>query len=301
MKRPFLLFIACMIGSAAFTQDIDFQININTPKLQTTDPRVFETLANTIRDFVDNIDWSPDVFETEERIKCNVQLTIKEELAGSVFSADMAIQAVRPVYGSSYETILLSYVDKDVSFHYEEYQPLIYSKNAYKDNLSSILSFYINVIMGMDYDTFSPFGGESYFQIANEILNIVPPAATQLFPGWRSLDGRRNRYWLIENILNPRFRVYRSAMYDYHRQGLDIMWEDQNTGRAVIVQSLEVISNVNRASPNSMLIQLFANAKSSEVIEIFKEGTSSEKTKVRTIMSKIDAPNASKYRSQIGR
>ena len=147
MKRPFLLFIACLIGSAAFTQDIEFQININTPKLQTTDPRVFETLANTIRDFVDNIDWSPDVFETEERIKCSVQLTIKEELAGSVFSADMAIQAVRPVYGSSYETILLSYVDKDVSFQYEEYQPLIYSKNSYKDNLSSILAFYINVII----------------------------------------------------------------------------------------------------------------------------------------------------------
>jgi len=290
-----------LISGSAFAQDIDFQININTPKLQTTDPRVFESLANSIRDFVDNVNWSDDIFETEERIKCSIQLTIREELSANSFSADMAIQALRPVYGSSYETILLSHVDKDVSFQYEEFQPLIYSRNSYKDNLSSILSFYINVILGMDYDTFSPFGGESFFQIANDILNIVPPAATQIFPGWRSLDGRRNRYWIIENMLSPKFRTYRSAMYDYHRQGLDLMHEDKNTGRAVILQSLEVISAVNRAAPNSMLIQMFANAKANEVIEVFKEGTRDEKTKVRSIMSKIDASNASRYRTEIGR
>ncbi len=301
MKRFILLLIAGLMTGSTFSQDIEFQININTPKLQTTDPRVFESLANTIRDFVDNVNWSDDVFETEERIKCNIQLTIKEELSASTFSADMAIQAVRPVYGSSYETILLSHVDKDVTFQYEEFQPLIYSRNSYKDNLSSILAFYVNIILGMDYDTFSPFGGESFFQTANDILNIVPPAATQAYPGWRSLDGRRNRYWIIENILSPKFRSYRSAMYDYHRQGLDIMHEDVNTGRAVLVQSLEIISNANRTYPNSMLIQMFANAKSSEVIEIFKKGTRDEKTKVRSIMSKIDAPNASKYRTEIGR
>ena len=129
----------------------------------------------------------------------------------------------------------------------------------------------------------------------------MPPAATQIFPGWRALDGRRNRYWMITNILSPRFRTYRSAMYDYHRQGLDIMSDDPNTGRAVILQSLEVVSNVNRLQPQSMLVQMFANAKANEVIEIFKEGTREEKSKVRTIMSKIDAPNASRYRSEIGR
>ena len=269
MKHIFLLFITCLVASSSFSQDIEFQININTPKLQTTDPKVFESLANSIRDFVDNVNWSDDEFETEERIKCSVQLTIREELSANTFSADMAIQAVRPVYGSSYETILLSHVDKDVSFQYEQYQPLIYSRNSYKDNLTSILSFYINIILGMDYDSFSPFGGEVFFQQANDILNIVPPAATQIFPGWRALDGRRNRYWMITNILSPRFRTYRSAMYDYHRQGLDIMSDDPNTGRAVILQSLEVVSNVNRLQPQSMLVQMFANAKANEVIEIF--------------------------------
>ena len=226
MKRFYLLFITSLIACSAFSQDIEFTININTPKLQTTDPRVFETMANTIRDFVDNINWSDDIFEPEERIKCNVQLTIREELPGNNFTADMAIQAVRPVYGTSYETILLSHVDKDVSFKYEEFQPLIYSKNSYQDNLSSIFAFYMNIILGMDYDTFSPFGGDPYFQVASEILNLVPPAAAQLYPGWRSLDGRQNRFYIITNMLSPRFRVYRSAFYDYHRQGLDIMSEN---------------------------------------------------------------------------
>ena len=301
MKRNILLLIACLMTASAFAQDIDFQININTPKLQTTDPAVFTSLKNAMRDFVDNVDWSPDAFEPEERIKCSIQLTIKEELSANTFSADMAIQAVRPVYGSTYETILLSHVDKDVSFQYEQFQPLIYSKNAFKDNLSSILAFYANIVLGMDYDSFSPFGGEQFFQTANDILNIVPPAITQSFPGWRSLDGRRNRYWIIENILSPKFRVYRSAMYDYHRQGLDIMFENANAGRAVLLNSLEVVSGVNRSYPNSMLVQMFANSKSEEIIEIFKEGTRDEKTKVRSIMSKIDSPNASKYRSEIGR
>lgn len=301
MKRFSLLLAACLPCFSAFAQDIDFQININTPKLQTADPRVFETLANSIRDFVDNVDWSEDVFEPHERIRCNIQLTIRDEMSPTSFTADMAIQAVRPVYGSTYETVLLSHVDKDITFEYQEFQPLIYSRNNFQDNLSSIFSFYMNIIMGMDYDTFSPFGGEPYFQRANDILNTVPPAAAQLYPGWRSLDGRRNRFWMIENILNPKCRIYRSAMYDYHRHGLDVMGDNHVAGRAVITQAVETVSEVNRNYPNSMIILMFANAKGDEIIEIFKKGTSDEKNKVRSIMSRIDAPNASKYRTEIGR
>ena len=191
MKHIFLLFITCLVASSSFSQDIEFQININTPKLQTTDPKVFESLANSIRDFVDNVNWSDDEFETEERIKCSVQLTIREELSANTFSADMAIQAVRPVYGSSYETILLSHVDKDVSFQYEQYQPLIYSRNSYKDNLTSILSFYINIILGMDYDSFSPFGGEVFFAAGFWLAKFSLPAAVSdgLFSLSSSLDG----------------------------------------------------------------------------------------------------------------
>ncbi len=301
MKKYYFLLIALICCKLASAQELDFTININTPKLQTTDPKVFESLKESMVNFLNNQKWTPDVFDPNERIKCNIQMTIKEELSANTFSADFAIQAVRPVYGSSYETPLISHVDKDLTFIYEQYQPLEYTKNAFSDNLTSFLSFYVYVILGMDYDSYSLYGGEPYLQAANDILTTIPPSAAQAFPGWRSLDGNRNRYWIIENLLSPKVRDYRQAMYDYHRQSLDLMAEDTNSGRAIMLQALETISKVNRSYPNSMILQMFTNAKSNEIVEIFKKGTSQEKNKVRQIMSKIDASNASKYRTQIGR
>jgi uncharacterized protein DUF4835 len=301
MKKYYILFIALICCKLIFAQEMEFTININTPKLQTTDPKVFESLKQGMSDFLNNQKWTSDVFDPKERIKCNIQMTIKDELAANTFSADFAIQAVRPVYGSNYETPILSHVDKDLSFVYEQFQPLQYTKNSYSDNLTSFLSFYVFIILGMDYDSYSLYGGEPYFQAANDILTTIPPTAASAFPGWRSLDGNRNRYWIIENLLNPKVRDLRQAMYDYHRQSLDLMADNPETGRAIMLQALETISKVNRSYPSSMIIQMFTNAKSNEIVEIFKKGTSEEKTKVRNIMSKIDASNASKYRNEIGR
>ncbi len=301
MKKYFLLFSLLISSLYLQAQEFSYQVNINTPKLQTTDPRVFETLRETMLQFLNNTRWTDDNFAPEERIRCNIQLTITEELSNNTFSADMAIQAVRPIFGSSSETVIFTHVDKDVTFLYEQFQPLEFSRNTFNDNFASILSFYVYLILGMDYDSFSPFGGEPYFQIANDILNTIPPGVASQFGGWRSLDGNQNnRYWLIENILSPRFRPFREANYEYHRQSLDLMHEDANTGRALMVQALDKVSKVNRAYPNSMMIQVFSNCKGNEVVEIFKEGTRDEKTKVKNIMQKIDAANASKYRA-IGR
>ena len=297
MKKQLLLLIAIFVTSVGMAQEMNFQITINTPKLQTTDPKVFESLKESMLQFLNNQKWTDDPFEPEERINCNIQLTIREELAANTFSADFAIQGVRPVYGSTYETILLSHVDKDFTFSYEQFQPLEFSKNAYNNNLTAMLSFYVYIIIGMDYDSFSAFGGEPYFQIANDILTTVPPGAASQYPGWRSLDGNRNRYWIIENILSPKVRPYRQAMYDYHRQSLDIMHEDPTAGRVIMAQALNEILKVDRSYPNSMIIQMFANAKSQEVIEIFKNGTRQEKTDVARIMKKLDSANASKYRA----
>ncbi|MFT5165530.1 MAG: hypothetical protein ACI8P3_000757 [Saprospiraceae bacterium] len=301
MKKYYLLFIVLICCKLIIAQELEFTVNINTPKLQTTDPKVFESLKESMSNFLNNQKWTTDVFDPKERIKCNIQMTIKDELSSNTFSADFAIQAVRPVYGSSYETPLLSHVDKELSFVYEQFQPLEYTKNSFSGNLASFLSFYVYTILGMDYDSYSLYGGEPYFQTANDILTTIPPGAAQSFPGWRSLDGNRNRYWIIENLLSPKVRSYRQAMYDYHRQSLDLMAENAVIGRAIMLQALETISKVNRSYPNSMIIQMFTNAKSNEIVEIFKKGTSEEKTKVRNIMSKIDASNASKYRNEIGR
>ncbi len=296
MMRKFLytLFIIGLVSHLS-AQELNFQVKVVTLKLQTVDPKVFETLEISLREFLNDQQWGSEVFEQEERIKCNVILTIQEELSPTTFKADLAVQSARPVFGTDYETPLINHIDKDVTFEYEQFQPLQFSRNRYNDNLSHILAFYVHIIMGMDYDSFSPLGGERYFRLAQEIINVVPQSATSAYPGWRSVESNRNRYWLIENLLNPRVRPFRQAMYDFHRQGLDLMGSNADGGRALITQAIETISKVNQAYRNAMIIQMFNDTKALEIIEIFKRGTLEEQNKVIRIMRTMDPSNAPQY------
>ncbi|MCB0644937.1 MAG: DUF4835 family protein, partial [Phaeodactylibacter sp.] len=268
-----------------------------TPTLQIADPKVFEDLEGAITNFFNNQRWTSDEFEQEERINITVSMTITEEFSATSFKAELAIQSTRPVYGTDYETPTFLYNDRDVTFSYEPFQPIQFSENSFTDNLSQILSFYAFIVVGMDYDSFSPFGGEPYFQKAQDLLNAVPSAVSANNPGWRSLDGNRNRYWIMENLLSPRVRALRQAVYDYHRQGLDLMHKEVVPGRAIIAQALEQVFAVNQNYPNSMMVQIFANAKSNEIVDIFSQSTSTEKNRIVQIMTKIDAANSSKYRN----
>lgn len=296
MKYILYLFTFCLLHFGAVAQELNVNVTINTPKLQTADPKVFESLKTAIQEFYNNTKWTDDVVETLERISVNVTMTITEERSATEFKADFIIQASRPIYGTDQETVLLNHLDKDFTFAYEQFQPLQYTQNSFADNLTSILSFYAFIILGLDYDTFAPFGGEKQFQTAQEILNNVPQTITRNNPGWRSVEGSRNRYWMIENILTPRVQPLRQALYDYHRQGLDKMHEEAVAGRTVIAQALETIATVDRNYPNSMIIQMLANAKSQEIIDLFAPAPSGERFKVADIMTRLDPANANRYR-----
>ncbi len=293
--RLFWIFICCL-PLLLNAQEVNFTVRVNVQKLQTVDPKVFVTLEQTLNEFLNNTKWTNEVFENRERINCNLLLTIQEERSPTTFRADLAIQATRPVFNSDYETTLLNHIDRDVTFFYEQFQPLQFSRNVYNDNLSAVLSFYVYVILGLDFDSFALYGGEPYFRIAQEIVNNVPQGAAAANPGWRSIDGNRNRFWIVENLLSPRVRPFREAMYNYHRYALDIMADDVTAGRAVMVKAMEDIQDVFQAYPNAMILQMFVNAKAGEVIEIFKRGTNDEKEMVIRVMSRIDATNASTYR-----
>lgn len=296
MYKAISLSLLLILSLRVAAQEMNFTVKINTLKLQTVDPRVFETLEATLNDFLNSQKWTDDVYEPEERINCNIQVTVQEETSPTSFKADIAISASRPVFGSSYETALINHIDKSVPFSYEQFQPLQYSRNVYNDNLSAVLSFYVYIILGMDYDSFAPFGGEEFFQTAQEIVNSVPPGAANSDPAWKSLGSNRNRFWMIENILSARVKTYRQAMYDYHRQGLDMMADDAASGRAIILAALEEVGRVNQTYPNSMIVQMFNNAKSTEIVEIFKQGNRTEQDRVVRIMSRVDPANASRYR-----
>lgn len=298
MKKYFLfLILIAATFSKTIAQEMEFTVVVNTPKLQTADPKVFENLKTSLRDFLNNAKWTDDVYSTTERIKCNLQITIREELSATSFKADVAIQAVRPVFGSTYQSPILTHVDKDVEFNYESNQPLEFSRGLFNDNLTSILSFYVYIILGMDYDSFSLLGGENFYQNAQAIVTSVPPDVANKYKGWRAVDGNRNRYWIIENLTNSRVRPYRESLYTYHRKGLDIMSKDPIGGRVIISKTLEDIERVNKSYPGSMILQMFSNAKSDELIEIIKEGDSNQKSRLYQIMSKVDPANANKYRS----
>lgn len=301
MKNIWILFLGLLFIVDIQAQELNVNVTINTPKLQTADASVFEDLEREIAEFMNNQKWTNDAFEEEERIKAEIVITISDELSQTSFKAEVSIQSVRPVFGSNYETALMTHQDKDVIFTYNQFQPLEYTENVFTDNLTAVLAFYANIIIGMDYDSFSPFGGEPYFQKAQDIVNNIPPTIASQVPGWRSTDGNRNRYWIIENLLSPRTRPYRQAMYDYHRQALDVMHEDAGTGLAVMASAIAQVGEVNRSYPNAMIIQMFSNAKRTEVIEIFKGSSNQQKEQVVAVMQKVDPSSASEYRKMRGR
>lgn len=298
-RSLFLFFLLFLAGRLLTAQEFIVDATINTPKLQTADPKVFKSLETAIEEFFNNQNWTDDDFEAEERINCQIQLTITEELSETSFRAELAIQSTRPVFNSAYESAMLTHLDKDISFSYEQFQPLIYTENNFNDNLTSILSFYAYIMLGLDYDSFSPFGGEEHFLTAQDVLNTVPQTVTATNKGWRQMDGNRNRYWMLENLLSPRIKPFRQAFYEYHRKGLDLIADQTLEGRANMATAIETINQVNRDYPNAMILQVFANTKANEIIEIFKLGTREEKMKVKRTMTQIDASNAARY-EQIG-
>lgn len=300
MKNRLLVFICLLAFNYTQAQEMNFQVKVNVPKIQTVDPAVFEDMQQQIEEFLNTRKWTDQVYEPSERINGNIQINITEELSPTEFSGSIQIQASRPIYGSSSETVLLSHNDKDFQFSYQQFQPIQFSNNSYQDNLSSILGYYVYFILGLDGDTFAPFGGEDYFRLAQEIVNTIPANVAGTYRGWRSQDGNRNRYWLQESMLNPRLRPYRQGMYDYHIRGLDLMHKDVETARLVMAKILEDIGKAEKSYPNSMSLQVFANSKSNEIIDIFKVADSISKKTAKTVMTKIDAANAAKYRS-IGR
>ncbi len=301
MKNWFLPILTLLFVLQVNAQELEVSVTMNTPKLQTADPKVFETLRQSIEEFINNQKWTNDEYEQEERIKFNLIMTITIEIDANTFGAELLLQSTRPVFGSTYETPLFKHLDKNITFSYQQYQPLEYSQTSYINELSSILAFYANVVIGMDYDSFSPFGGDIYFEKAQDIINQVPPGIASSVKGWRSVDGNRNRYWLIENLLTPRVRPFRQSYYDYHRQGLDLMHENPTTGRAVMTQALSTLMSVNQSYPNSMIMQVFANTKADEIIEIYKGAFPDEKSQIIKVMVKVDPSKASNYRQGIGR
>lgn len=284
----FILFIA----RTASAQEIICNVEIDTRQVEGTEKKVFESLKSAIYEFINNRKWTGYEFEINEKIECSILLTIEKRLSSDEFEGSLNLTLRRPVFNSSYNSPLFNYVDRDFRFTYVEFQPLDFDPNTYFSNLTSVLAYYVYIFIGLDFDTFILEGGTPYYEIAQNIVNSAQNAAAQ---GWKSFENQRNRFWLVENLMNPSYKPIRKYFYEYHRRGLDVMYDDPDKGRQVIGKSLEHLQEVKKTRPGLFLLQIILDAKREEIINIYSEGSSSEKNKAVEIMKKLDPANTSKY------
>lgn len=284
-----------MFQAISYGQELNIDVKVSTPRLKTADPQLFVNLENAVREFLNNNSWTDKDYEDFEKIEGSLNITIKEEFSTNSFSADFFFQSLRPVYASNYKTQIINYVDKDIPFRYELNQPIQKSLNAYFDNLSSLLTFYAMTFIAFDHDTFSPSGGDVYFEKAQNLLNAIPLDVQDTDKAWSVKGGNRNRYWMIENALNPKVKSLRQATYEYHRLSLDTMHKDADRAKAIMTSAITSIDQVNKNLPNSMIVQMFIDSKRDEIIEVYKDAARGEQSKIYDIMVRIDPSQASQY------
>lgn len=274
-KVVFLLVL--FFGSATLhplrAQELNAKVNVvvNRQYVETTETRIFTDMENAFQQFLNTRKWTDDVFAPEERINCNFVINIEQMPSMGNFQATVQIQSSRPIYGSSYESLMLNFADREWQFQYVESQPLEFNVNSFTSNIASLLAYYAYIILGMDYDSFSKLGGQQYFERAQL---IVSNAQQQGGEGWDQFGSnrRRNRYWLAENFINPQMLPVREGIYNYHRKGLDTFLENEEESRQNMLTALQEIQKVSKLFPQSILLISFFDAKNDEIISIYSKG-----------------------------
>ena len=296
IKTLFLFIIASIqFLPGVKAQELNAEVTVSTPKLQETDPNVFKTLERDLREFLNQERWTNDEYKQHERIECNFQVNISNELGGNTFQADIAFKAIRPVYGSEYKTVLINHVDRDIIFTYQEFQPIENGTEFFKDNLSAVFSYYAHLILGLDAESFVEGGGDVHFQKAQAIINQIPPNISDNDKGWTSLGRKTTRYWIIENLMNARFKSFNEAWYNYHRKSLDVLHSNPGLALVTLVDALKEVDKTNTSYPNSIGVIMFVTTKSDEIVEIIKNADRGQKSVVYDIMRRLDPSNSGKY------
>ncbi len=303
IQRIFLL-ILLITCSSSYAQELNAKVNVVYAQISSNvDKKVFQNLQSSLQNFINKRKWTADNFESNEKVECSFLLNIQSVVETNVYKATLTVQAARPVFNTSYVSPLINFIDNDVVFRYVEFQPIEFNETRISGteplaaNLSAIIAYYVNVMLGLDYDSFSPKGGDPYFQKANLIVNAAPEGRN--ISGWKAFDGTRNRYWLSENLQNSKYALIHDALYTYYRKGMDQMIANENDARAQLLVALGHLSKVHAETPNLMIIPFFFQGKSDEIIRTFKKSSVQEKNQVAEICAKMDITNASRYNSEL--
>jgi len=268
MRR--LLFLCSLVCSSLIVQAQELNCTVTVDAEQSGQPnqQVFRTLEQQVTEFINNSKWTDKAYNNQERIDCNMTIIITE-YTGDSFGATLQIQSSRPAYGSTYDSPVYNYNDKQFNFRYIEFQPLNFNINSFDSNLISVIAYHVYTIIGLDADTFELNGGQEYFEVAKQIINT---AASGNFSGWRATDGVQSRYRYNDALLSNVYKEFHDAMYDYHRLGIDKMHENPKEAKVEIVKAIEKLKSINDRRPNSFLLRTFFDAKSDEIQAIFSGG-----------------------------
>lgn len=292
MKIRLLIWVLSMLCiMPAGAQELNCQVSVIAPQIQSTPKRIWKSMETSIYEFMNNRRWTSDNFGIEERIECSILITINEQ-SGTAFSGSIQVTSNRPVYRTDYQSPVMNMLDNDVAFTYLENTRIDFSIDRFSNNLASILAYYAYIMIGMDYDTFSLEGGSEYYNLAQQIVNTASSSSAS---GWKAFENNKNRYWVVDNILHTTFKPFRQCLYMYHKEGLDVMYEEVEDGRTKIFQSLEGLKTVHQMKPASYNLQVFFNAKSDEIVNLFSKAPTTQKTKLFNTLQVIDPGNISKY------
>ena len=294
-----LILLLSVVASSLWAQELKCTIDLNSQKISGVDPQTFASLKTAITDFMNSRAWTTDVFSPEERIECNIFITLDGAVAQDAYTGAITVQSSRTAFNSSYNSPMINFKDQDFVFTYAPNTPLDFNVNQYQSNLTSVLAYYAYLIIGMDYESISKGGGTKYFTMAEQVTNQVPTNAPDA-KGWKPFDsnpvsGNKNRYNIISSLMGGKFDGFKQALYDYHFLGLDNFYDNPATARTNVGNALDKLDKAFRDNPNNVLLTMFLQAKGDEIVSIFAGGDQADKVKAVTILKRLDPANGSKY------
>ncbi|KAA9036598.1 DUF4835 family protein [Ginsengibacter hankyongi] len=299
-----ILILVLFFSTSAYAQELKARVSVISNRVaNNVDKKTFQTLQTALDNFVNNRKWSADNFAQQEKIDCSFLLNLESTDEANVYKGSLTIQSARPIFNSTYVSPIINFQDNDLIFKYAEFQQLEFNDNRVSgtdpdvSNLTAVFAYYINIILGMDYDSFSPRGGDPFFQKAQNIVNNAPEGKN--ISGWKAFDGTRNRYWLAENLLNSRYTIIHDAIYSYYRQGMDKLYDEEANARIQILNVLNLLNNLNTENPNTMIMQFFFQGKMQELINVFSKASPPDKSRALEFLQKLDVPNAPKYKEAL--
>ena len=300
MRRTIFLFISCFLIINCKAQELRARVSVLSNRVaNNVDKKTFQNLETSLNTFVNTRKWGTDNFTQQEKIDCSFLLNLESTGDANVYKASLTIQSARPVFNSSYQSPIINFQDNDIIFKYIDFQNLEFNDNrvsgsdALVSNLTAIFAYYIDIILGMDYDSFSPRGGDPYFQKAQNIVNNAPEDKNII--GWKAFDGTRNRYWLAENLLNSKYTIMHDAIYSYYRLGMDKLYDEEANARVQVLNVLNILNNFNTENSNTMILQFFFQGKTQELIKIFSKAAPQDKARALDFLQHLDVTSSSKY------